>query len=154
MRAVIQRVSEAVVRVDGAVVGAIYPPRGGLLVFLGCGQGDTAADVAWLVSKVTKLRVFEDAQGRMSESLLEVSGQALVVSQFTLYGSLKKGSRPSFSRAAEPGLAEPLYQQFIADLALGLGRPVATGQFGAQMEVDAKNEGPVTLVLDSRLRDF
>lgn len=154
MRAVIQRVSEATVLVDGVIVGAIQSSRGGLLVFLGCGQGDGEADVAWLVAKIAKLRVFDDAQGRMSESLLDVAGEVLVVSQFTLYGSLKKGSRPSFSRAAEPARAEQLYLSFAAALSQVLGRPVPTGRFGAHMEVKAQNDGPVTLVVDTRQRDF
>lgn len=154
MRAVLQRVSEAAVHVDGATVGRIHCPQGGLLLFLGCAPDDAAADVEWLVSKVAKLRIFDDAQGRMNQSLLEVAGEVLVVSQFTLYGSLRKGNRPSFNRAADPGPAEWLYRQFVDRLAQELGRPVPTGRFGAQMQVDAKNDGPVTLVLDTRLRDF
>lgn len=154
MRAVIQRVSGAAVQVDGETVGSIYSPRGGLLLLLGCCHDDTAGDIEWLVSKVLKLRIFDDARGRMNQSLLEVVGDILVVSQFTLYGSLKKGSRPSFNRAAAPGPAELLYRQFVNRLEEELGRSVATGRFGAHMQVNAKNDGPVTLILDTRMRDF
>ena len=151
MRAVIQRVASASVRVEDAVVGAIGP---GLLIFLGVGREDTETDADWLARRILKLRVFERENGRMDASLLDVAGEALVVSQFTLFGSLKKGNRPSFNRAALPETAVPLYEYFTAALAGGLGRPVPTGCFGEQMAVDAQNDGPVTLVVDTRDRDF
>ena len=151
MRAVIQRVASARVRVEDEVVGAIGP---GLLIFLGVGREDTEADADWLVRRILKLRVFERERGRMDASLVDVHGEALVVSQFTLFGSLKKGNRPSFNRAALPETAVPLYEYFTAALAEGLGRPVPTGRFGEHMVIDARHDGPVTLVVDSRERDF
>ena len=151
MRAVIQRVASASVRVEGSVVGEIGP---GLLIFLGVGREDTAADADWLVRRILKLRVFERETGRMDASLVDIAGEALVVSQFTLFGSLKKGNRPSFNRAALPATAVPLYEYFTATLSDALGRPVPTGRFGEHMVIDARNDGPVTLVVDSRDRDF
>lgn len=151
MRAVIQRVNGALVRVDGVLVGACDQ---GLLIFLGVESCDTPADVDWLAGRIAKMRIFEDADGRMQHSVVDVSGGALVISQFTLFGSLKKGSRPSFNRAADPELAVPLYESFKRALADVIGRPVASGQFGANMQIEAHNDGPVTLVIDSRERDF
>lgn len=151
MRAVVQRVSRAAVAVDGVEKSAIGR---GLLVFLGVGQDDTGEDLAWLVRKIPQIRCFEDEAGRMNRSLLDIGGDALVISQFTLFGNLRKGTRPSFNRAAGPDRAVPLYEQFVAGLGEALGRPVGTGSFGAQMEIDALNDGPVTLVLDSREKDF
>lgn len=151
MRAVIQRVSSARVSVEGAVVGEI---GWGLLVFLGVGREDGEADADWLVSRVVKLRVFERESGRMDASLADVEGEALVVSQFTLFGSLKKGNRPSFNRAALPEQAVPLYEYFVAQLSAALGRPVPTGRFGEHMEIEVQNDGPVTLVVDTRNRGF
>ena len=142
MIALVQRVSSASVRVEGEVVGEVGR---GLLVLLGVVQGDTAAEGDWLAGKVAALRVFPDDDGRMNRSLVDVGGGALVVSQFTLAGDLKKGTRPSYARAAPPGLAEPLYQAFVDRLADAIGRPVATGVFGATMEVALVNDGPVTL---------
>ncbi|MDQ8194412.1 D-aminoacyl-tRNA deacylase [Coraliomargarita sp. SDUM461004] len=152
MRAVIQRVSSAKVAVAGRVVGQITGP--GLLIFLGVGREDTQSDADWLVGRIVKLRVFESEPGRMDQSLLAVSGQALVISQFTLYGSLKKGNRPSFNRAALPEQAVPLYEYFVTQLSQALGIAVPTGEFGAHMNIDAQNDGPVTLVVDSQARDF
>ena len=151
MRAVVQRVSRAEVRVGGDTVGAIGP---GLLVFLGIGHGDGGDDIDWLVRRLVRLRVFEDGDGRMNRSLLEQGGEAMVISQFTLFGSLKKGNRPSFNRAAGPGEAVPLYLRFVECLSVALGRPVASGEFGADMRIDAANDGPVTLFVDTRERDF
>lgn len=145
MRAVLQRVSEARVRVDGETVGAIGP---GLLILLGIGQGDKEGDARYLAQKSAGLRIFEDEQGKMNRSLLEAGGSALVVSQFTLYGDCRKGRRPGFSAAAPPELANALYQQFVATLQ-GLGLTVATGIFQAEMAVELVNDGPVTLLLDS-----
>lgn len=146
MRAVIQRVSQAQVMVDGAVVGAVGT---GFLVLLGVGQGDTDADADYLAEKIAHLRVFEDGEGKMNLSLTDVGGGALVVSQFTLYGDARKGRRPSFSTAAPPDEANRLYQYCCERLA-GYGIPVARGVFQATMSVALVNEGPVTLLLDSR----
>jgi len=151
MRAVIQRVFHAKVSVDKEVVGSI---NRGVLVFLGLGQDDVAADADWLVARLVKLRIFESDPGRMDCSLLDIGGDALVVSQFTLFGSLKKGNRPSFNRAALPAVALPLYEYFIARLGEALGRAVPSGRFGADMQVELCNDGPVTLVIDSKQRDF
>lgn len=151
MRAVIQRVSRAQVAVNDSVLGRI---DGGLLIFLGVGREDGEADVEWLVSRVIKLRVFERELGRMDTSLLDIGGEAMVISQFTLFGSLKKGNRPSFNRAALPERAVPLYESFVSKLSEALGRPVPTGEFGEHMAIEAHNDGPVTLVLDSQDRDF
>jgi D-aminoacyl-tRNA deacylase len=151
MRAVIQRVREASVAVAGEVVGAIGP---GLLVFAGVESADTDEDIAWLANKISSLRVFEDETGRMNLSLLDTGGQILLISQFTLYGSLKKGSRPSFNRAAPPEFARDCLAQLHQALEGALGRPVPTGVFGAMMDIRAVNDGPVTLVVDTKAKDF
>jgi D-aminoacyl-tRNA deacylase len=147
VRAVVQRVARAEVRVDGEVVGRVGR---GLLVLVGAGAGDGPADVAYLADKVVNLRIFEDEDGKMNRSLLEVGGGLLVVSQFTLYGDARKGRRPSFVGALEPGAAEGLYRDFIAAAARAGVAEVAAGRFGAMMEVDLVNWGPVTILLDSR----
>lgn len=146
MRAVIQRVSEASVTVDEEVVGEIGR---GFLILLGVAEEDTQEDVIWLAAKVAGLRVFEDDGGKMNLDLQQIEGSALVVSQFTLLGDCRKGRRPSFVAAARPELANELYQSFVAELS-GRGIPVETGTFQAQMEVALVNDGPVTLLLDSR----
>jgi D-tyrosyl-tRNA(Tyr) deacylase len=144
MRAVCQRVSEARVRVDGAVVGEIGP---GLCVLLGVGRGDAGAEAERLAAKIARLRVFPDAaEGRFDRCLADVGGSALVVSQFTLLADTTKGNRPSFAEAAPPELAEPLYEGFCAALR-GLGIPVEQGVFGARMAVELVNDGPVTILL-------
>lgn len=140
MRAVLQRVSEASVTVDGRMLGAIGP---GLLVLLGVAPGDGPAQVAWMAEKIANLRIFEDDAGKMNRSVRDVNGGVLVVSQFTLYGDAAKGRRPSFTGAAPPDLARPLYEA-VAD-ALGAAR----GEFGADMKVALVNDGPVTLILDT-----
>jgi len=145
MRAVVQRVSEASVRIEGRLVGAIGP---GLLVLLGVGRGDGEADADYLAGKVVHLRVFPDEGGQMNRSLLETGGSVLVVSQFTLYGDVRKGRRPGYSSAAPPEEANRLYEHFVA-LLRGLGARVATGVFQAMMDVTLVNHGPVTLLLDS-----
>lgn len=150
MRAVIQRVSGASVEVRGETVGQIGR---GLLVLLGVAADDTADDAAWLAGKIAQQRIFEDESGRMNLSVTEAGGEALVVSQFTLLASTRKGTRPSWHRAAPPGDAVPLYLGFVRGLENLLGRPVPTGEFGAMMRVSLVNDGPVTLVLDSRLRE-
>jgi len=146
MRAVIQRSREARVDIDGRTVGAIDR---GLVVLLGVGQEDSAEDVKYLAEKIVNLRIFEDEAGKMNRSLLEVRGQALIVSQFTLWGDSRKGRRPSFTRAAPPEIAEKLYLDFIDEVS-GLGVKTASGRFGAMMEVHLVNDGPVTLILDSK----
>lgn len=151
MRAVVQRVEQARVSVAGQEVGRIGP---GLLVFLGIEKVDTTADVEWLAGKLPRIRCFEDAEGRMNRSLLEVGGAILLISQFTLFGSLRKGTRPSFNRAAEPEQAIPLYEACAARLSDLTGQPVATGIFGAEMHIEARHDGPVTLVLDTKNKDF
>ncbi len=145
MRAVVQRVKTAKVVVGGEVVGEI---GNGLLVFLGVGEGDQSEDADYLASKVANLRIFSDSNDKMNLSLLEVSGDALVVSQFTLWGDCRKGRRPSFVRAAEPALANELYQEFI-DLLREKGIKVSEGRFQEMMEVHLVNDGPVTMLLDS-----
>jgi D-tyrosyl-tRNA(Tyr) deacylase len=146
MRAVIQRVKSAEVRVDGRVTGKIGK---GLLVFLGVGKGDGEGDLSFLASKIPELRVFEDDSGKFNLSLKEIGGEVLVVSQFTLYADCRKGRRPSFTEAEEPALAKNFYEQFISKLR-GQGISVQTGEFQAKMEVHLVNDGPVTLLLDSR----
>jgi D-tyrosyl-tRNA(Tyr) deacylase len=145
MRAVVQRVKSAQVRVGGEPVSSIGP---GLLVLLGVGSGDTTDSARWLAEKVAKLRVFDDASGRMNRSILETGGRVLCVSQFTLYGDCRKGRRPSYDQAAPADLARELYEAFVKSLR-ALGVRVETGQFQARMEVELINDGPVTLLLDS-----
>jgi D-tyrosyl-tRNA(Tyr) deacylase len=145
MRAVLQRVRRASVTVAGEVVGAI---DGGLLVLLGVTHTDTPAQARWLAEKVVGLRIFNDADGKMNLGLTDVGGSVLVVSQFTLYGDAAKGRRPSFIAAARPEQAIPLYEAFI-NAVKALGVPVATGRFGAMMDVELVNDGPVTLILET-----
>ena len=145
MRAVIQRVSKASVMVDGAAVGAVDQ---GLLILLGLTEGDDESHAAWLAQKIAGLRIFEDGDGKMNRSLLDVGGGALVISQFTLYGDCRKGRRPSFVHAAHPDLAAPLYERFVALLSESGVARVETGIFGAAMQVALVNDGPVTLILD------
>jgi D-aminoacyl-tRNA deacylase len=144
VRVVLQRVAEASVRIDGRVVGEVGP---GLLLLVGFTEADTGEAVAWMADKVLNLRVFSDDAGRMNRSVVETGGELLVVSQFTLYGDARKGRRPSFIEAARPEVAIPLYERFI-ELLRESGRPVATGEFGAMMQVELVNDGPVTLILD------
>jgi D-tyrosyl-tRNA(Tyr) deacylase len=146
MRAVLQRVTRASVRVEGRTVGEI---GAGLVVLLGVARDDAEADALYLVEKVLNLRVFEDAEGRMNLSLAETGGALLVVSQFTLYGDVRKGRRPSWFDAAPPELARTLYEFFVAE-ARARGARVETGSFQAMMEVELVNDGPVTILLDSR----
>ena len=145
MRAVVQRVSRASVTIDNQIVGEI---GGGLLVFLGITHDDTPARATWLAEKIAGLRIFRDADGKMNRDVTEAGGDALIVSQFTLYGDCRKGRRPSFIDAAPPALAVPLYDAFI-NAVKAQGVRVATGQFGADMQVALVNDGPVTLVIDS-----
>ena len=149
MRALLQRVSEASVTVDGRVTGAIGH---GLLVLAGLTEGDAADDRDWLSCKIVQLRVFDDDAGVMNRSVLEAGGGILAVSQFTLYASTRKGNRPSYSAAARPEIAQRGFDAFVVALAALLGKPVPTGVFGAHMQVALVNDGPVTLWLDSRAR--
>jgi D-aminoacyl-tRNA deacylase len=146
MRAVLQRVSRASVTVDGAVIGQIGQ---GLLVLLGVAQTDTAEQARWLAEKIVGLRIFADAEDKMNRSVADVGGGVLVVSQFTLYGDCQKGRRPSFIDAAPPEIAIPLYEEFV-NAVKAQGIPVATGRFGAMMQVELVNDGPVTLILESK----
>jgi D-tyrosyl-tRNA(Tyr) deacylase len=146
MRAVIQRVKESSVRAENQVIGRT---GSGLLVLLGVAQGDSPADANYLVNKIANLRIFEDKKGKMNRSLLEIGGDMMVVSQFTLLADCRKGRRPSFVEAAEPEVAAGLYEYFVKQV-LSLGITVATGRFRAMMEVALINEGPVTIILESR----
>lgn len=145
MRALVQRVLRARVTVGGEETGAIGP---GLLILLGVHPKDTEQDAAWMAKKCAQLRVFADAEGKMNRSVLDTAGGALVVSQFTLYGDARKGNRPSYIEAAAPAIAEPMVERFVSLLAAELGRPVATGRFGADMQVELVNDGPVTIWID------
>jgi len=149
MRVVLQRVASASVTIAGRVAGRIDR---GLLVFVGIEAADTAADGEWLAAKLVKLRIFADEAGQMNQSVADIAGGILLISQFTLHASTQKGTRPSFNAAAKPEHAKPLYEQFIAQLAAALGRPVATGEFGAMMDVALVNDGPVTIIIDSKQR--
>lgn len=150
MRAVVQRVSSASVSIDGARVAEI---GGGLLVLLGIEDADDGNDVAWLAPKIARMRIFGDDGGKMNLSLAENGGGLIVVSQFTLHASTKKGNRPSFIRAARPEKSEPLYETFCRAMEAELGHPVGRGRFGADMKVSLVNDGPVTIVIDSKARE-
>jgi len=150
MRAVIQRVSQASVTIEGTKVAEI---ASGLLVLLGVTDSDTSEDIQWLSNKLTNLRIFNDADGVMNTSLKDSNGSAIVVSQFTLYAQTKKGNRPSYIKAAKPEIAKPLYEQFVRQFENDLGQPIQTGEFGADMKVALLNDGPVTIVIDSKVRE-
>ena len=150
MRAVIQRVSQASVMIAGAIKATI---QHGILVLLAIEESDVAEDIEWLSGKIVRLRIFNDDQGLMNRSVQETGGGILLVSQFTLFASTKKGNRPSYSRSAGPEIAVPLYQKFIERLGQDLGRPIETGEFGAHMVVSLANDGPVTIVIDSKTRE-
>ena len=151
MRAVIQRVSKATVRVNDVTTGTIGM---GLLVFLGVEKGDTTEDIEWLAAKIPSLRVFEDDGGRMNQSVLDIDGDILVISQFTLFGNMRKGTRPSFNHAANPEKGKSDYESFVDCLSKYMGKPVPTGNFGSHMHVEAHNDGPVTLILDTKNKRF
>ena len=150
MRAVVQRVTKAEVRIDGRISGVIDQ---GLMILLGVEQEDTADDVQWLARKTSELRIFSDSDGLMNLFLTDVKGGALVVSQFTLHAKYKKGKRPSFIRAARPEQAVPLYEQFVRELENHIGQKVQTGEFGADMQIELVNDGPVTLILDTKNKE-
>lgn len=150
MRIVIQRVSEASVSIKDTMKSAIQQ---GFLILLGIGEEDSEDDIEWLVKKVVNLRVFDDEQGVMNKPILDVNGEILVVSQFTLMASYKKGNRPSYIRAAGHEISIPLYQQFCKRLSAQLGKEVATGEFGADMQVKLVNDGPVTICMDTKNKE-
>lgn len=149
MRSVIQRVSSSEVSVDGKISGKI---ENGLLVLVGIEESDSQEDIEWLSGKIVNLRIFDDEQGVMNRSVLDSKGEILVVSQFTLHASTKKGNRPSYIRAAKPETAIPLYKNLLHRLETDLGKPVATGIFGAMMKVTLINDGPVTIIIDTKDR--
>jgi len=150
MRAVLQRVSEASVTIDNTIVASISH---GLVVLLGIEEEDTQDDISWLSAKISKLRIFSDENGLMNKSVQDIKGDIIVVSQFTLFASTKKGSRPGFTRSAKPELAIPLYQAFIKQLESDLGKTVQTGEFGADMKIALINDGPVTIAIDSKNKE-
>jgi len=150
MRIILQRVSEASVRINDHISGSIGL---GFMALLGIVDGDSQEDIDWLVGKITRVRIFPDDEGKMNLSLKDVDGDLLVVSQFTLHASTKKGNRPSFIKAARPEIAIPLYQQFISTVEKETGKPCASGEFGADMQVALINDGPVTIIIDSQLRE-
>lgn len=150
MRAVIQRVSKASVSISGRIKSKI---SSGVLILLGIEEADTLEDIQWLCKKISNLRIFNDEEGKMNLSLLDVNGEALVVSQFTLHASTKKGNRPSYIKAARPETAIPLYESFIIELEKIMNKEVGSGEFGAMMDVELINDGPVTIVMDSKRRE-
>ncbi|MCL4169057.1 UNVERIFIED_CONTAM: hypothetical protein GTU68_059459 [Idotea baltica] len=150
MKLVVQRVSKASVTIEGEKVASIEK---GLLVLLGIVNDDNQEDIKWLSNKTINLRVFSDENGIMNKSLKDVDGDVIVVSQFTLHASTKKGNRPSYIKAAKPDIAIPLYENFVKQLEIDLGKPIQTGQFGADMKVDLLNDGPVTIIIDSKNKE-
>lgn len=150
MRAVIQRVTEASCAVDGEITGSIQQ---GLLVLLGVEETDTNTDISWLAQKIVNMRIFSDDEGKMNRSLVDIHGSILLISQFTLFASTRKGNRPGFTRAARPDTAIPLYEEVKAELSRLTGKPTATGIFGADMKISLVNDGPVTIVMDTQDKD-
>ena len=150
MRAVIQRVTQANVVIDNSIRSSISK---GLLILVGIEDADTTEDIIWLSGKIINLRIFNDADGVMNESIKEQGGDILVVSQFTLHASTKKGNRPSYIKASKPPVAIPLYEQFVQQLQTDLGKPVFTGEFGADMKVSLLNDGPVTILIDTKNKE-
>ena len=150
MKAVIQRVSQASVTIEGKKVSEI---QNGLLVLLGIEDADAKEDIEWLSSKIANLRIFGDAEGVMNLSVKDVAGDIIVVSQFTLHASTKKGNRPSYIKASKPDIAIPLYENFVKQMEVDLGKKIQTGEFGADMKVSLMNDGPVTIIIDTKLRE-
>jgi D-aminoacyl-tRNA deacylase len=150
MRAVIQRVSQASVTINRLTKRSIGT---GIVVLLAIEEPDTVEDIEWLSGKIVRLRIFDDGEAVMNRSIQEANGEILLISQFTLFASTRKGNRPSYSRAASPQIAIPLYEAFIRKLTEDLGRPVQTGEFGADMQVHLVNDGPVTIIIDTKLRE-
>lgn len=150
MRAVIQRVSRASVTIDGIINGEI---GWGLLVLLGIEDADTEEDISWLSSKIVNLRIFNDEAGVMNRSVIETKGEILLISQFTLHASTRKGNRPSYIKASKPDIAVPIYEKMIRQLSIDLGKDIQTGIFGADMKVELLNDGPVTIVIDTKNKE-
>ena len=150
MKAVLQRVSKSSVTIDEKIVASIQK---GIVILLGIEESDTNEDIEWLSLKIVNLRIFDDANGVMNLSVKEISGELIVVSQFTLHASTKKGNRPSYIKAAKPEIAIPLYEKFIHQITLDLGKNVQTGQFGADMKVGLINDGPVTIIIDTKNKE-
>ena len=150
MRVVIQRVKHASVTIDGNIKSAIQK---GLLILLGIGEDDGEDDIKWLINKIVGLRIFDDEQGVMNKSVMEIGGEALVVSQFTLMASYKKGNRPSYIHAAKHDISIPLYNNFCKELSLAMGKTVGEGEFGADMKVELLNDGPVTICMDTKNKE-
>lgn len=150
MRAVLQRVSKASVAIDGDIRSSIEK---GILILLGIENNDTQEDIEWLSGKITRLRIFDDSDGIMNLSVADAEGEILLVSQFTLHASTKKGNRPSYIKAAKPDFAIPMYEKFIAQIEKDLGQSVKTGEFGANMQVELLNDGPVTIILDTQNKE-
>lgn len=150
MRVVIQRVSRASVAIDGNIRSKI---NNGLLVLLGIEDTDTTEDIAWLSGKIVNLRIFNDESGVMNVSVKDINGEIILVSQFTLHASTKKGNRPSYIKASKPEIAIPIYEKMIEQLSIDLGKPVQSGEFGADMKVELLNDGPVTIVMDTKNKD-
>jgi D-tyrosyl-tRNA(Tyr) deacylase len=150
MRVVIQRVSDASVKVDGNITGAIHK---GLLVLMGVEDADTKEDIEWISSKIVNLRIFDDSEGVMNLSVKDIDGEILLVSQFTLHAATKKGNRPSYIKASKPDVAIPMYEKLILQLQNDLGKEIPTGIFGADMKVELINDGPVTIVMDSKNKE-
>jgi D-tyrosyl-tRNA(Tyr) deacylase len=150
MRAVVQRVSKASVTVEEKTISKM---GNGLLIFLGIVNEDSKEDIEWLSRKITNLRIFNDSEGVMNKSLIEIDGEVIIVSQFTLHASTKKGNRPSYLMAAKPNIAIPVYEHFVLQLEHDLGKKVGAGIFGADMKVDLLNDGPVTLIIDTKKRE-
>jgi D-tyrosyl-tRNA(Tyr) deacylase len=150
MRAVIQRVTQANVVINNSIRSGISK---GLLILIGIEDSDTTEDITWLSNKIVNLRIFNDATGVMNESVMDQGGDILVVSQFTLHASTKKGNRPSYIKASKPPVAIPLYEQFVQQLQTDLGKPIGTGEFGADMKVSLLNDGPVTIIIDTKNKE-
>lgn len=150
MRTVLQRVSHASVTINGEVKGKIGK---GLLILLGIESSDTTEDIDWLVGKISKMRIFDDENGVMNLSVMDTDGECLVVSQFTLMASTKKGNRPSWIKAAPHDISIPLYEEFVKHLSIAIGKPIPTGEFGADMKVELLNDGPVTIVMDTKNKE-
>lgn len=150
MRTLIQRVKRASVTIDGELISLI---GNGLLVFIGIGEEDNSEDIAWLTKKIANIRLFDDEAGVMNRSVLDIDGEVLAVSQFTLMASTKKGNRPSYIKAAKPDISVPLYEEFCNEMEIALNKPVKRGVFGADMKVELLNDGPVTIFIDSKNRE-
>ena len=150
MRVAVQRVNSSVLKIDNSIYSEINQ---GLLILLGIESGDNQDDIDWLVNKISKLRIFSDVDGLMNLSVKDVEGEAMVVSQFTLFASTKKGNRPSYIRSAKPEISEPLYNDFVKSISKELNQSIATGVFGADMKITLENDGPVTIIIDSKNRE-